>query len=74
MELRNISGKNNYDIVYGNMMENIKENILNMIAENDENPEYDLMSEYWEGYMDGYHNALVCLMDKLGIQHNEKIH
>ena len=46
--------------------------IMDLIDDNKENLYYTL-SKYDEGYVDGYHDALVDLMNKLGIKHNEMI-
>lgn len=53
----------------------IKEIILALIADNKEQCLQDKFygtDEYLTGYGDGYHNALVDLMNQLGIEHNEK--
>lgn len=52
------------------MTDKLKEMIIYMIEDNEENRSGN--SEYIEGYEDGFHDALVTLMDNLGIQHNEK--
>lgn len=55
--------------------ENIKQIILNMIANNKENfttPFYN-HDGYATGYPEGYNDALVDLLNQLGIKHNEEI-
>ena len=53
----------------------IKETILGLIATNKstrlENSWYGL-DEYYTGYADGYHNALVDLLNQLGMEHDEE--
>ena len=43
---------------------------MNLMAENKENTHY-VLSDYEEAYTDGYHDALVDLLDRLGIEHSE---
>ena len=50
----------------------IKQIIGNFMYDNKENYHY-ILNEYDNGYADGYHDALVDLMDALGIEHNEEI-
>lgn len=50
----------------------IKDIIMDLIADNKDNMHYAL-NEYDHAYTDGYHDALVDLMNKLGIEHNEEI-
>lgn len=51
-----------------------EQTIKNLIADNEENNIEPIVSdEYGKGY-EGYHDALVDLMNKLGIKHNEKIY
>ena len=45
--------------------------IKDLIADNEENTIND---SYDNGYYEGYHDALVDLMNKLGIEHNEEIY
>ena len=53
----------------------IKEAILNLIAKNNkerlQNRVYGV-NEYYTGYADGYHNALVDLLNRLGMAHDEE--
>ena len=49
-----------------------KDIIMDLIADNKENMHYAL-NEYDRAYTDGYHDALVDLMNKLCIEHNEEI-
>ena len=46
--------------------------IKDLIENNKENHRFCL-NPYDEGYCDGYHDALVDLMNQLGISHNEEI-
>ncbi|ADL36071.1 hypothetical protein bpr_II132 (plasmid) [Butyrivibrio proteoclasticus B316] len=49
--------------------------VKNLIADNEENNIESITSDaYGKGYYEGYHDALVDLMDKLGIKHNEEIY
>ncbi len=50
----------------------IKDIIMDLISDNKENMHY-VLNEYDQAYTDGYHDALVDLMNKLGIEHNEEI-
>ena len=49
--------------------------ILNLIVKNNkerlQHRVYGL-DEYYTGYADGYHNALVDLLNQLGMDHDEK--
>ena len=53
----------------------IKEVILNLIVKNNkerlQHRVYGL-DEYYTGYADGYHNALVYLLNQLGMEHDEE--
>ena len=51
----------------------IEQIILDLIADNKENFKIENRSEYCEGYADGYNDGLVDLLNRLGIEHNEKI-
>ena len=53
----------------------IKQIILDMINNNKENFESLLYNNdgYATGYPDGYNDALVDLLNQLGIEHNEEI-
>lgn len=51
---------------------NIKDIIIDLISDNKENGHY-VLNDYDNGYVDGYHDALVDLMNKLHIEHNEEI-
>lgn len=53
-------------------MDIIKSTIMDLIDDNKENTHY-ILNAYDEAYTDGYHDALVDLMNKLGIEHNEEI-
>lgn len=47
--------------------------IKDLIADNEENNIEPLVGDdYCKGYYHSYHDALVDLMNKLGIKHNEK--
>ena len=49
--------------------------IKDLIADNEENNIKPIVSDgYGKGYYEGYHDALVDLMNKLGIKHNEEIY
>lgn len=50
----------------------IKDIIMDLIEDNKENGHY-ILNDYDDGYVDGYHDALVDLMDRLHIEHNEEI-
>ena len=45
--------------------------IKDLIADNEENI---INNPYDDGYYEGYHDALVDLMNKLGIEHDEEIY
>lgn len=49
--------------------------ILNLIVKNNkerlQHRVYGL-NEYYTGYADGYHNALVDLLNRLGMEHDEE--
>lgn len=53
----------------------MKEVILNLIVKNNkellQHRVYGL-DEYYTGYADGYHNALVDLLNQLGMEHDEE--
>lgn len=49
--------------------------IKDLITDNeDNNIEPTIYDPYGKGYYEGYHDALVDLMNKLGIKHNEEIY
>ena len=49
--------------------------IKDLIADNEgNNIEPIVNDEYGKGYYEGYHDALVDLMNKLRIKHNEEIY
>jgi len=50
----------------------IEQIIKDLIADNKENCHY-ILNKYDNGYVDGYHDALVDLMNQLGIEHDEEI-
>ena len=50
----------------------IKSDIDNLMYDNEENLHH-ILNEYDRGYVDGYHDALVDLMNQLGIEHDEEI-
>lgn len=50
---------------------NIKEMVDRLIRLNDENLIYN---GYDEGHRDGYHDALVDLLDELNIKHNHEFY
>jgi hypothetical protein len=53
----------------------IKETILDLITKNKEQCLQDRwygVDEYFTGETDGYHNALVDLLNRLGMEHDEK--
>lgn len=50
----------------------LRDIILDLIAKNKENAPY-IRNEYDQGYVEGYHDALVDLMNELHIEHNEEI-
>lgn len=53
----------------------IEQIIKDLIADNEENNIEPIVSdEYGKGYYEGYHDALVDLMNKLRIKHNEEIY
>lgn len=47
--------------------------IKDLIADNEENLQI-VKNDYDFGYYEGYHDALVDLMNKFGIQHKEEIY
>lgn len=53
----------------------MKEAILNLIVKYDKERLQDRaygLDEYYTGYADGYHNALVDLLNQLGMEHDEE--
>lgn len=48
--------------------------IKDLIDSNEENKEICDGDSYSNGYYEGYHDALVDLMNKLEIQHNEEFY
>ena len=49
--------------------------IKDLIADNEENNIEPIVSDpYGKGYYEGYHDALVDLMNKLHIPHNEEFY
>lgn len=49
--------------------------IKDLLTDNEGNNVEVITSDpYGKGYFEGYHDALVDLMNKLGIKHNEKIY
>ena len=49
----------------------IEQIIMDLIADNEENFEIKDRNEYCIGYADGYNDALVDLLNKLGIKHDK---
>lgn len=53
----------------------MKEVILNLsVKNNKERLQHRVygLNEYYTGYADGYHNALVDLLNQLGMEHDEE--
>jgi len=54
-------------------MNNTTEIMIKDLIENNKENHRFCLNPYDEGYCDGYHDALVDLMNQLGISHNEEI-
>ena len=48
--------------------------IKRLLNDNERNKDNVVENTYGEGYYEGYHDALVDLMNKVGIKHNEEIY
>lgn len=54
-------------------IDKIAQEIKKRVEENEENRE-TIATSYEEGYMEGYHDAMIELLDWLGVKHDQKFY